>query len=111
MHVFVYMYTHIYCIIYTYIHITILFRYLEKRISPLDDDLGVLSDEVLLAEDEERAVVGGAEAGKTDVGGALGHITEGRVLSAQAPVIPTTVSRQICHPGKRRIHHSIIIKN
>jgi len=35
----------------------------RQRISPLDDDLRVLADEVVLAEDEERPSVGLAHAG------------------------------------------------
>ena len=56
--------------------------YSSKRISPLDDEFGVFSDEVLVAEDEQGARVGAGDAGQADVGGSLGDRPQRVLLTA-----------------------------
>ena len=46
-----------------------------KRISPLDDHLGILADEVIISEDEEAATgQGAAYPWYREVGGSLGYV-------------------------------------
>ena len=55
-----------------------------KRISPLDDELGVLAHRVVLAEHEQRARLGAIQARYGDVLDVLGRRLERHLLSAVA---------------------------
>ena len=46
----------------------------QQRISPFDDELGVFSDEVLVAEYEQGACIGRSDARQADVGCPLGDV-------------------------------------
>ena len=74
-----------------------------KRISPLDDDLGMFSYEILLAEDEQGPGVGVAQSRKTDIGGPFGCHPQWAILLVWTAVVWASILGQAGHP-KQNTH-------
>jgi hypothetical protein len=81
----------------------------EKRISPFDDHFGVLANEVLFAEDEERARVVG-DAGQGDASCPSRQANKPLASYASAPhvLLSASLRRHGGHPAQRCHDNTVV---
>ena len=79
--------------------------YLRKRISPFYDDLCILADEVILAEDEKGPVGSNSHAWKTEVRGPAGQVSH-RPVPRVVPICVATVRLERSHSRKQKSYNS-----